>query len=105
VNTSPIDSITQKEEEIEFDEEEIYSERIIEEVITKPSKVKTTTAPIKSSIKITATPVKKNEKDRIKEAKLKGYTGDICQNCGQATMVRNGTCLKCMTCAETSGCS
>jgi ribonucleoside-diphosphate reductase alpha chain len=103
VNTSPIDSITQKEEEIEFNEEEIFSERIIDEVVTKP-KVKTVTSPSNPSIKITGTPVK-TEKSRIKEARMKGYTGDICQECGQATMVRNGTCLKCLTCGSTSGCS
>ena len=42
-----------------------------------------------------------------KEAILKGYEGDPCPNasCKQFTLVRNGTCLKCMTCGETSGCS
>lgn len=38
-------------------------------------------------------------------AKLKGYEGDACQECGSLTLVRNGTCLKCMTCGATSGCS
>jgi ribonucleoside-diphosphate reductase alpha chain len=39
------------------------------------------------------------------EARLKGYEGDPCRECGQFTMVRNGTCLKCNTCGATSGCS
>jgi ribonucleoside-diphosphate reductase alpha chain len=39
------------------------------------------------------------------EARLKGYEGDACVNCGQMTLVRNGTCLKCISCGETSGCS
>jgi ribonucleoside-diphosphate reductase alpha chain len=39
------------------------------------------------------------------EARLLGYEGDACWNCGQFTLVRNGTCLKCNTCGETSGCS
>ena len=39
------------------------------------------------------------------EARLKGYEGDACRACGQFTLVRNGTCLKCNTCGETSGCS
>jgi ribonucleoside-diphosphate reductase alpha chain len=39
------------------------------------------------------------------EARLKGYEGDPCGNCGQMTLVRNGTCLKCVSCGETSGCS
>ena len=38
-------------------------------------------------------------------AKLKGYEGDPCGDCGQFTMVRNGTCLKCITCGTTTGCS
>jgi ribonucleoside-diphosphate reductase alpha chain len=39
------------------------------------------------------------------KAKEKGYTGDICPECGSMTMVRNGTCLKCTTCGSTTGCS
>ena len=38
-------------------------------------------------------------------AKLKGYEGDACQECGSLTLVRNGTCLKCVSCGATSGCS
>jgi ribonucleoside-diphosphate reductase alpha chain len=38
-------------------------------------------------------------------AKLKGYEGDPCNECGQLTLIRNGTCLKCVTCGATSGCS
>jgi ribonucleoside-diphosphate reductase alpha chain len=38
-------------------------------------------------------------------ARLKGYEGDACLECGQFTMVRNGTCLKCITCGTTTGCS
>ncbi|MEK7837230.1 MAG: hypothetical protein AAB328_04525, partial [candidate division NC10 bacterium] len=39
------------------------------------------------------------------QARLKGYEGDPCGDCGQFTMVRNGTCLKCITCGTTTGCS
>jgi ribonucleoside-diphosphate reductase alpha chain len=42
---------------------------------------------------------------KIREARLKGYEGDPCGNCGAFTMVRNGVCLKCDSCGETSGCS
>lgn len=41
----------------------------------------------------------------IREARLKGYEGDPCTNCGAFTLVRNGVCLKCQSCGETSGCS
>jgi ribonucleoside-diphosphate reductase alpha chain len=43
--------------------------------------------------------------DKIREARLKGYEGDNCGECGNFTLVRNGTCLKCTTCGSTSGCS
>ena len=43
--------------------------------------------------------------NKISEARAKGYEGDACPGCGSFTMVRNGTCLKCVSCGETSGCS
>ena len=42
--------------------------------------------------------------DRTK-AKIQGYEGDPCGECGNFTLVRNGTCMKCNTCGSTSGCS
>ncbi len=42
---------------------------------------------------------------RIREARMKGYEGDSCSECGNFTLVRNGTCMKCDTCGATSGCS
>ena len=42
---------------------------------------------------------------KIEEARIKGYEGDPCPECESFTLVRNGTCLKCMTCGSTSGCS
>jgi ribonucleoside-diphosphate reductase alpha chain len=44
-------------------------------------------------------------RERIRAARLKGYEGDSCSECGNFTLVRNGTCLKCDTCGATSGCS
>jgi ribonucleoside-diphosphate reductase alpha chain len=43
--------------------------------------------------------------DAVRVARLKGYEADPCTNCGSYTLVRNGVCLKCNTCGETSGCS
>ena len=43
--------------------------------------------------------------ERVREARLRGYEGDSCSECGNFTLVRNGTCLKCATCGATSGCS
>jgi ribonucleoside-diphosphate reductase alpha chain len=42
---------------------------------------------------------------RAAEARLKGFEGDSCGACGNFTLVRNGTCMKCNTCGSTSGCS
>jgi ribonucleoside-diphosphate reductase alpha chain len=39
------------------------------------------------------------------KAKMQGYEGDPCGECGNYTLVRNGTCMKCNTCGGTSGCS
>ena len=57
-------------------------------------------------------PEKKNSKKntnvldkKVKIAKIQGYEGDACSECGNFTLVRNGTCLKCDTCGGTSGCS
>jgi ribonucleoside-diphosphate reductase alpha chain len=43
--------------------------------------------------------------ERIRAARIKGYEGDSCDECGNFTLIRNGTCLKCDTCGATSGCS
>ena len=43
--------------------------------------------------------------DRVTEARMQGYEGEACGECGNFTLVRNGTCLKCNTCGGTSGCS
>src|SRR5690606_21901801 len=42
---------------------------------------------------------------KVAEARMKGYEGDACSDCGNFTLVRNGTCMKCDTCGTTSGCS
>ena len=49
--------------------------------------------------------VQEERTERIRMARMKGYEGDACTECGNFTMVRNGTCLKCDTCGTTSGCS
>jgi len=43
--------------------------------------------------------------DARTKAKMQGYEGDPCGECGNFTLVRNGTCMKCNTCGGTSGCS
>ena len=63
-----------------------------------------------SSQTVSATTAKATKADSSYEtdyekAKQLGYTGDACPECGSMTMVRNGTCMKCITCGSTSGCS
>lgn len=55
--------------------------------------------PVVGSATITET------EERRFQARLKGYAGDACGGCGNFTLVRNGTCLKCDTCGDTTGCS
>ena len=43
--------------------------------------------------------------DQRTKAKMQGYEGEACGECGNYTLVRNGTCMKCNTCGGTSGCS
>ena len=87
--------------EPEFEEEEVISERMI--ILDKEP------IPVSEVKPVASTPRKDNkevavQRDRQK-AKERGYTGDICPECGSMTMVRNGTCLKCNTCGSTTGCS
>lgn len=41
----------------------------------------------------------------VNRARMQGYEGEACGECGNYTLVRNGTCMKCNTCGSTSGCS
>ncbi|MCY4207861.1 MAG: vitamin B12-dependent ribonucleotide reductase [Roseovarius sp.] len=43
--------------------------------------------------------------DARAKARIQGYEGEACRECGNYTLVRNGTCMKCNTCGATSGCS
>jgi ribonucleoside-diphosphate reductase alpha chain len=49
--------------------------------------------------------VRAHAAERRAEAKAKGYEGEACGECGNFTLLRNGTCLKCDTCGGTTGCS
>jgi ribonucleoside-diphosphate reductase alpha chain len=95
--------IVKKLKEPDYVSEEIVSERLIEldknnadsyELGSSGTTHATSTLKRKSALN-----------QAIKQAIEKGYTGDICPECQSITMVRNGTCLKCMTCGSTSGCS
>ena len=59
----------------------------------------------KSGARIVETGESSDSESDYDRAKQLGYTGDSCSECGSMTMIRNGTCLKCMTCGSTTGCS
>ena len=58
-------------------------------------------SPVSSSTGVATVP----RADQVTAARAKGYTGNACGECGQLTMVRNGSCEKCDSCGATSGCS
>lgn len=41
----------------------------------------------------------------LEQARVRGYAGEPCPSCNSLTLVRNGSCLKCLSCGETTGCS
>ena len=58
-------------------------------------------SPVSSSTGVATVP----RAEQVNAARAKGYTGNACSECGQLTMVRNGSCEKCDSCGATSGCS
>ncbi len=106
------DAIHREREESDFESEEIPEERIVE---AKPA-AKAFATPRSGHL----TPLQENGSNgnghksgvmeqtmeqKIRLARMKGYEGDPCSECGQLTLVRSGSCCKCDTCGATSGCS
>ena len=58
-----------------------------------------------AKLPFSASAAQPTQSERRAEAIMKGYVGDSCGECGNFTLVRNGTCLKCNTCGSTTGCS
>jgi ribonucleoside-diphosphate reductase alpha chain len=44
-------------------------------------------------------------KSQVMQAKVQGYTGEQCENCGSMRVKQNGTCKVCEDCGMTTGCS
>jgi ribonucleoside-diphosphate reductase alpha chain len=102
--------------ETEFEDEEIVTERIVD---SRSASLPAFTNPKTTHLKpfngngngpgsnpttrsgATTSPTA----DKVRMARLKGYEGDPCPECGQLTLVRSGACCKCDTCGATSGCS
>ncbi|MEM1288235.1 MAG: vitamin B12-dependent ribonucleotide reductase [Pseudomonadota bacterium] len=82
--------------------------------VPAPASLSSAAAPLMASVDLAPPPVvnqaalAKPEASIAEQrsiARMKGYEGENCSECGNFTMVRNGTCLKCDTCGSTSGCS
>jgi ribonucleoside-diphosphate reductase alpha chain len=104
--------------ETDFEDEEIVTERIVDpRQVSVPAFTTPKTThlrplngnghdPAASGTRTTsAAPSAVPTADKIRLARLKGYEGDPCPECGQLTLVRSGACCKCDTCGATSGCS
>ena len=68
---------------------------------TTPVETATVLAPRKTIISSIAEPLT----DTRLTAKAQGFTGDTCSNCGSMKMKRNGSCMLCIECGTTTGCS
>lgn len=91
--------------EPDYESEEVISERTIN---LDKSSLKTVRTPNSGNGNGANSVAKSQAKiitKKIQEARVLGFTGDICPECQSLTMVRNGTCLKCETCGATTGCS
>ncbi len=83
------------------------AEEIAEELASETSEASTGlfTDKAASDAATAKTEAKKLESERRARSIMQGYTGNMCTECQNFTMVRNGTCEKCDTCGATSGCS
>ena len=61
-------------------------------------------APVKESKTTSAQIPLVNKPAESLNARL-GFSGEMCPECGLATMVANGKCYKCLNCGATTGCS
>src|SRR5262249_32183868 len=108
------DAMHREEDEPEFESEEVVAERLVDPKPTPKAFATPRSGHLhplpengnghKSAVKL-ASPAQGTREEKIRLARLKGYEGDPCNECGQLTLVRSGACCKCDTCGATSGCS
>jgi ribonucleoside-diphosphate reductase alpha chain len=106
------DALHRDRSEPDFESEEVVEERLLEPA-PKPNSfaaprsghLHPITEPANGHGNGHAAAVTRETADKVRQARLKGYEGDPCAECGQLTLVRSGACLKCDTCGATSGCS
>ena len=111
----------EKDDEEDFEEEKLMEERVVEhdEPLHKSSFAPPRSERLHPHIENGGTQVatlakvltngngngSQAKEDKIRLARLKGYEGDPCSECGQLTLIRSGACCKCDTCGASSGCS
>lgn len=104
ISTKASRGIVKKISEPDFVSEEVVSERVFE--LDKQNADRLSPSTSSTGFSLSSACSKQNTfTAKVKKAIESGYTGDICPECQSMTMVRNGTCLKCMTCGATTGCS
>ncbi|NTZ91074.1 vitamin B12-dependent ribonucleotide reductase [Agrobacterium tumefaciens] len=83
------------------------AEEVIDEVVQESQQTATALFSDKAAADAASAKAeaKKKENERRMRSIAQGYTGNMCSECQNFTMVRNGTCEKCDTCGATSGCS
>jgi len=111
------DALNDHDDEPDFEGEELVTERVVKPVAPAPAFATPRSGhlhPLPENGNGSPNGVKQavhrlvgstNQDDKIRLARLKGYEGDPCGECGQLTLVRSGACLKCDTCGASSGCS
>ncbi|QCL93984.1 vitamin B12-dependent ribonucleotide reductase [Agrobacterium tumefaciens] len=107
IATSEIVSFKRDYEERARELAEEIAEEVIDEVVQESQQTATALFSDKAAADAASakTEAKKVENERRMRSIAQGYTGNMCSECQNFTMVRNGTCEKCDTCGATSGCS
>jgi ribonucleoside-diphosphate reductase alpha chain len=107
ITTSEIVSFKRDYEERAKELAEEIAEEVIDEVVQEAQQTATALFSDKAAADAASAKAeaKKKENERRMRSIAQGYTGNMCSECQNFTMVRNGTCEKCDTCGSTSGCS
>ncbi|AAK87503.1 ribonucleotide-diphosphate reductase subunit alpha [Agrobacterium tumefaciens] len=107
ITTSEIVSFKRDYEERAKELAEEIAEEVIDEVVQEAQQTATALFSDKAAADAASAKAeaKKKENERRMRSIAQGYTGNMCSECQNFTMVRNGTCEKCDTCGATSGCS
>ncbi len=107
INTSEIVAFKRDYEERAKELVEEIAEEVINDAVQETRQTATALFSDKAAADAASakTEAKKVENERRMRSIAQGYTGNMCSECQNFTMVRNGTCEKCDTCGSTSGCS